>query len=82
MEKCGEATLARVHKAFNTPFDQTVRGLMREVHQTNTIREGDFAQDVIAVVAGMAGDAVLNPKADPPIRQREKENRAQLTCRP
>jgi hypothetical protein len=85
LEKCGSKERAQMElaiKAFNTPFDKTVRDLMRQVHNTDTIREGDFGQDVVVKVAGMASDWVLNPKADPAARKTMKENREQLSCRP
>jgi hypothetical protein len=69
-------------KAFNTPMDQTVRDLMRRVHDTDTIREGDFGQDVVVKVAQMSGDHVINPKADPAVRKSLKEFRSPLSCRP
>lgn len=75
------AQLELAQKAFNTPFDKTVRDLMRKVHDTDTIREGDFGSDVIVMVARMASDPVINPTADPAARRSMKEMRTPLTCR-
>ena len=85
LQKCGAKERAQMElaiKAFNTPFDKTVRDLMRQVHNTDTIREGDFGQDVVVKVAGMASDWGLDPMADPAARKSMKENRQQLSCRP
>jgi hypothetical protein len=78
----GWARLELAQKAFGTPFDKTVRDLMRRIHETDTIREGDFRQEVVVTVARMASDAVINPSADPAARQTFKEFRRPLTCRP
>jgi hypothetical protein len=85
LQKCGSKERAQMElaiKAFNTPFDKTVRELMRQVHNTDTIREGDFGRDVVVKVAGMASDWALDPMADPAARKTMKENRQQLSCRP
>ena len=69
-------------KAFNTPFDDTVREAMVSVHETDTIREGDFAPGVVLLVAMMARDRLISPVADPAVRKLERESRAPLSCRP
>jgi len=68
-------------KAFKTPLDDTVRDVMRRVHQTDTIREGDFSPDVVRLVARMSHDFLISPAADPEVRKRERESRVTLSCR-
>lgn len=75
------AQLELAQKAFNTPFDKTVRDLMRQVHDTDTIREGDFAPDVVEMVARMSGDYLISRTADPAVRKNLKEFRTPLACR-
>lgn len=85
LQRCNSKELARLElaqKAFGTPFDKTVRELMRRIHDTDTIRPDDFGKDVVVTVAQMAGDAVINPLADPGARQSVREFRSPLTCRP
>ncbi len=85
LQRCDSKALAKLElaqKAFGTPFDKTVFELMRRIHDTDTIREGDFGQDVVVTVARMSGDAVINPSADPAFRRSAKEFRTPLTCRP
>ena len=70
-------------KAFSTPFDKTVRELMRQVHNTDTIREGDFGRDVVVKVAGMASDwAPPSDGGSGCPQDHEEDNRQQLSCRP
>ena len=76
------AQLELVWKAFKTPFDDTVTDLMREVHGSGAIREGDFGQDVIVWVATTTKDIAINPIADPAIRREWIENRREPVCRP
>jgi hypothetical protein len=84
LDRCSSKELAQMElarKAFNTPLDQTARDLMRRVHDTDTIRDGDFGQDVVVKVAQMSGDWAISPKADPAVRQSVKESRTPLSCR-
>jgi hypothetical protein len=85
LQRCNSNELAKLElaqKAFGTPFDKSVREVMRNIHDTDTIRQGDFGKDVVVTVANMAGDATINPLADPDVRKSVKEFRSPLTCRP
>jgi hypothetical protein len=73
--------LELAQKAFNTPFDKTVRDLMRRVHNTGTIREGDFAPGVAGMVARMSGDPLINPDAELAVREITMKGRSRLACR-
>ena len=74
------AQLELVWKAFKTPFDDTVTDLMRDVHGSGAIREGDFGQDVVVWVTMTAKDIANNPIADPATRREWIENRRQPVC--
>lgn len=77
-----EDQLDRAAKAFKTPFDDRVTSSMVRVHETDTIRSGDFAPDVERWVAERSRDILINPVANPVARKSEREHRAPLTCRP
>lgn len=74
--------LDRAASAFKTPLDDRATAAMARVHETDTIRDGDFTPDVVLWVATRSRDAVLNARADAAIRQSEKASRAPLSCRP
>jgi hypothetical protein len=76
------AQLERAAKAFKTPFDDRVSDAMVRAHVTDTIREGDFAPDVVRWVASRSRDVAINPMAAPPARKSERERRVPLSCRP
>ena len=76
------AQLDLAAKAFKTPLDERVHEAMARVHQTDTIRQGDFAPDVVPMVAMMSRDALLNSRADPAFQKGVRESRAPLSCRP
>jgi hypothetical protein len=75
------AQLDLAAKAFKTPLDDRVTEAMVRVHQTDTIREGDFAPDVELWVAERSRDILVNPVANPVARKSEREHRARLSCR-
>jgi hypothetical protein len=76
------AQLDLAKKAFDTPLDDSVTEAMVRVHETDTIRQGDFAPDVERWVAGRSRDILLNPAANPAARKSARERRVQLSCRP
>lgn len=76
------AQLELVDKAFKTPFDDTVIDMMREVHGSGAIREGDFGQDVVVWVAMTTKDIAINPISPPAVRSEWIENRRQPVCHP
>jgi len=80
--KVEDAQLDRAKKAFDTPFDDRVSEAMARAHQTDTIREGDFAPDVVRWVAMRSRDILINPVANPAARESERERREPLSCRP
>lgn len=81
-KKVEDAQLHRAKKAFDTPFDDRVSEAMDRVHQTDTIREGDFAPDVVLWVAMRSHDRLINPMATAATRKSEREHRVPLSCRP
>jgi hypothetical protein len=74
--------LERAAKAFKTPFDDRVISAMARVHQTDTIRQGDFKPDVVLWVAMRSRDIAINPAATPANRASARASREPLTCRP
>lgn len=74
--------LDRAAKAFKTPFDDRVTSAMARVHQTDTIRDGDFAPDVALWVAMRSRDIAINPTASAANRTSARASRESLTCRP
>jgi hypothetical protein len=81
-KKVEEAQLDRAKKAFDTPFDDRVNEAMYRAHRTDTIREGDFAPDVVLWVAMRSHDRLINPMATTETRKSERELREPLSCRP
>lgn len=74
--------LDRAAKAFKTPFDDEVTSAMARVHQTDTIREGDFTPDVALWIAMRSRDIAINPAASPANRAAARASREPLACRP
>ena len=75
------ARLDRAKKAFGSALDHRVREAMQKVHETDIFVEGDFARDVVALVAEMAGDGVINPYASPKGKEISREFRTPARCR-
>jgi hypothetical protein len=81
---CGsadDARLGRAQEAFGSPLDHRVREAMRRAHETDAIHDGDFSEDVVRHVALLAADPLINPSADPKIKQSIREMRASSSCR-
>jgi hypothetical protein len=54
---------------------------MKKAHETDIFIAGDFAKDVVVLVAEMAGDAVINPYASPRGKEISREFRTPASCR-
>jgi hypothetical protein len=81
---CGSSDgvrLDRAQKAFGSPLDHRVREAMKKAHETDIFIAGDFAKDVVVLVAEMAGDAVINPYASPRGKEISREFRTPASCR-
>jgi hypothetical protein len=76
-----EPLLQRAQEAFGSPLDHRVRDAMHKAHQTDAIRDGDFPKDVVNHVALLAADPVINPLAEPKIKQTFRDERTPLSCR-
>jgi hypothetical protein len=76
-----EPRLESAQKAFGSPLDHRVREAMRRAHETGAIHDGDFSKDVVRHVALLAADPLINPLADPKIKQSIRDGRAPLGCR-
>jgi hypothetical protein len=75
------ARLDRAQQAFGTPLDRRVREAMAKAHETDALSEGDFPRDALVMVAGMAGDPVINPNAAPDIKAGARDFRTPSGCR-
>jgi hypothetical protein len=81
---CGPADGARLNraqKAFGSALDHRVREAMKKVHETDIFVKGDFAKDVVVLVAEMAGDGVINPYASPRGKEISREFRTPVNCK-
>jgi hypothetical protein len=75
------ARLDRARDAFGSPLDHRVKEKMVRAHETGAIREGDFPKETAGLMALFANDPVINPQADPKIKQAELESRGPRVCR-
>jgi hypothetical protein len=81
---CGSsdnALLDRAQKAFGSPLDHRVREAMVKAHETGALKQGDFPNDAVVLVAQMARDPVISPRADPAFKKAAEEMRAGRGCR-
>jgi hypothetical protein len=81
---CGssdEPRLDRAQKAFGSPLDRRVREAMRNVHETGVFTTGDFPKDAVVMVAEMAGDSSINPRANAQFKKIAAELNDPITCR-
>jgi hypothetical protein len=84
LTRCSQAdgpAIERAIEAFGSPLDHRVREAMEKAHETDALREDDFPKDVVRHVAGLASDPLINPLADPSIRQTYRKMRTPLSCR-
>ena len=82
--RCGSRDgplLDRAQKAFGAPLDRRVREAMEKAHDTGALQEGDFPKDTVTLVAQKARDPVINPSAEPSIKQATRETRSERSCR-
>jgi hypothetical protein len=82
--RCGSSDgplLDRAQKAFGAPLDRRVREAMVKAHDTGALQEGDFPKDAVTLVAKLARDPIINPSAEPSIKQATREMRSERSCR-
>jgi hypothetical protein len=82
--RCSQAdgpSIERAIEAFSSPLDHRVREAMEKAHETDALREDDFPKDVVRHVAGLASDPLINPLAEPSIKQTYRQMRTPLSCR-
>ena len=63
---CGQSDSKRLDlaaHAFGTPMDHRLREAMRELHGKGIFKLGDFPDDTAFLVAELAGDGAINPRA-------------------
>jgi hypothetical protein len=82
---CGESDEARLdqaQKAFGTPLDRRIQDAMAEAHRTGVIETGDFPKDIVELLAGMARDPTINPRAASFIQDSARDFRGPPLCLP
>ena len=83
-QRCGSSDgprLDQAQKTFGTPLDHQVREAMQKTHETGALKEGDFPNDVVIMVAMFARDPGINPHADPKIKKLTLDMRSERGCR-
>jgi hypothetical protein len=76
-----ESKLDRAQQAFSSPLDHRVREAMRRAHQGGSFQEGDFPREVVTLVAEMAADPTINPRATPQMKEIARDLRNEASCR-
>lgn len=75
-----DASLDRAQQAFGSPLDHRVRETMRNLHETVMFGIGDFPDDTAILVAQMADDAMINPRASEQGRKMAEQFRHPASC--
>jgi hypothetical protein len=81
---CGSSDsprLDRAQQAFGSPLDHRVREAMKIIHRRGAFVTADFPHDAVGMVAMLAADPVINPQADPSIKQATQDMRPPFSCR-